>query len=215
MHYGNTEKEKKHSIFFFTGIKQSMLWRLDLKNLCFVVLANCFFTKKYIYQHFSIASSLDNGVLATCFGNHILSRSINLVFRIKWMIEKPSDRNQTASRFHMMTDINIYIREHKLTWTVSSSKSTFKTPGIKPAPIPWILCGPWIHPAHNDKVSPNINTWKKQPLQKERIIWGMSKYEKCCAKFWILISKECEPDSSVVPTTIGKSFKHRKTIYNS
>jgi hypothetical protein len=30
----------------------------------------------------------------------------------------------------------------KLTCMVSSMMSTSKTPGIKPAPIPWILCGP-------------------------------------------------------------------------
>jgi hypothetical protein len=30
----------------------------------------------------------------------------------------------------------------KLTWTTSSIRLTSKTPGTKPAPIPWILWGP-------------------------------------------------------------------------
>ena len=31
-----------------------------------------------------------------------------------------------------------------LTWTTSSMMSTFRTPGMKPAPMPWILCRPGL-----------------------------------------------------------------------
>lgn len=34
------------------------------------------------------------------------------------------------------------ISRFKFTWTTSSMRLTSKTPGMKPAPIPWILCGP-------------------------------------------------------------------------
>ena len=38
--------------------------------------------------------------------------------------------------------VNIVQKLLRLTWTTSSRILTSNTPGTKPAPIPWILCGP-------------------------------------------------------------------------